>query len=241
MGLFFTILKVNWQYKKLYLLNVFFFWLSFLIQLVVFDIFVKDSWNELIRYLIIANFLAMFTSLYKVPEFSNLIAKGEIYRYGVRPMSYVFQIFIYELGDFIFYFFINLPLLMLSVWLLNLSVYSLLLPVLLSVVLSIEIITFFYSFTSVFIKNSAIKALLQGVSSFLSGSVIPLFLWPKEFQAIVSLLPFAAVIDVTIKAVTGKMPLLNATLIQLFWIVIFSIANYFTIEIIMSRQKNIGG
>jgi ABC-2 type transport system permease protein len=68
-----------------------------------------------------------------------------------------------------------------------------------------------------------IANIIQMISFFLSGNILPLTLFPKSWQAFVQYQPFAQALDMPIRLYTGSVPpqdILPSLLIQLLWLML---------------------
>lgn len=239
------------HYKVLNILNVCFVIIGLLMQLAVYDIFINsnnniDLWPKILVYVFLAGYLNIIMSIYRVPEFSNKITDGSYAVYSIRPISYVAQFSLIEFGESLNGMIIGLPLFLITISIaiyknIHLYILQTLLIMIFSIILSILMTINMYSITIFTKKNSAPKALFQGLSSLLSGSLVPIILWPEKLSRMVKVLPFALIINAPIEVSLGNQSVLETVILQLIWIIIFLITNKVFIERILSKQEHIGG
>lgn len=185
-------------------------------------------------------------SIYRVPEFSHKIIDGSYAVYSIRPISYITQFSLIEFGECLNGIIIGLPLFFITILIsiynnINLYIFKTFLVTIFSIILSILMTINMYSITIFTKKNSAPRALFQGISSLLSGSLIPLLLWPEKISRLVKILPFALIINAPIEVSLGNKSVLGTVMFQLIWIFIFLVINKVFIEKVLSKQEHIGG
>lgn len=236
------------KYKKLYVVNLIFSILSCLLKIAFIKIFSYNiqlaEYLDLITYSIATVFLSSVVSLYRIPEFSECFADGTFVKYSIRPFSYFSQLFYGEFGESLVNLIAFFPLLLISI--IHMAFYNInytniiefFITFLLSIVLSILVINNFYSLTVITTKNNAPRALLQGIASLVSGSLLPLYIFPEGIQKVFYLMPFAYIIGSPIQILLGKAELLNVLKNQLFWIVVLLFINICITEKIYAKLNN---
>ena len=239
------------QFKRLYLLNSIMLCFTTGIQFVVFDIFVNKSvdgslWKSTVVYVFVSNALNVVVTLYRVPEFSETVADGNIIRYFIRPTWFVHQFLLHEIGEVLIQLVVIIPQFLIFaivawVWRLHLYPVSFLMTAFLSIILSGLLTNLFYSLTFFTIKSSAPKALLQSVAGLLSGSLIPLILWPSALANAVKYSPFALIIDAPVKVLLGNEKLSTVVLHQGGWIVGLYLVSLYGLEKAFLHYKHVGG
>lgn len=239
--------KLFW---RIYLLNFSLILANMVIQLFVLHIFIQsansyDLWNNTVIYVMMAGVLGITSSLYRVPEFSESIYTGEFVRYSVRPMKYWIQFFFMELGESSLGILMVAPIFLFmnmyrTFHSLNLQVMLFVATFFLSMILSILFTNSIYALTQFTLKNSAPRALLQGISGLLSGSLVPLMFWPDKLE-IVKYLPFALIINGPIEVLLGRGNHWIVLLGQSIWIMFFLVVNDRLSERTLARQRHIGG
>lgn len=236
------------HYKKMYFFSFAMILFNIFLQLSIIQVFlVKNFLNidfDIIIYILLSAFISCSVSIYRVPNFSTKIVNGDYAIYGIRPFGYTTQFFyedftmsltfglIYCCIPIATSFFYNVDLL---------NVFSFFVSYVLGVVLASEIIILVYSLTIITQKNSAVKALFGMVSSLLSGTLIPLNFFPKNYINFIQYLPFASIVNTPIQIFFDFSKNLKLLCVQFIWIVLFFIINYFFTEKILKIQRHIGG
>lgn len=239
------------HYKVLNIMNIGFIVINSLIQLVFYKMFFNEYqnnnlWSEIIIYVFFAGYLGLIMSIYRVPEFSHKISDGSYSAYSIRPISYVNQFSLMEFGESINNIIVGLPLILIILFIsvyknINLNILGGILVSFFSIILSIKFTITFYSLTIFTKKNNGPRALFQGITSLLSGSLVPLILWPENLSRLVKVLPFALIINSPIEVSLGNTSLLKTLVLQIIWIVFFGLINKIITEKILCKQEHIGG
>ena len=239
------------RYKGVFVFNSFMLVFNTFIQLFIYQIFIKANqnptlWRDTILYVCLSNVIGITCSLYRIPEFSENIFDGSYVRYSIRPIKYTSQFFFMELGESINGLLISTPLLILLLLFIrkysyHAHIFLFFISFIFAIILSILMTNFFFSITVFTLKNSGPRALIQGISSLLSGSLIPLFFWPQKLIEYIQYLPFALIINGPIEVFLGSqngVPIIEG---QIIWIIIFIAIHYCFTEQILANQKHIGG
>ncbi|MGL5438951.1 MAG: ABC-2 family transporter protein [Filifactoraceae bacterium] len=238
------------SFWKTYVLNSVFILMNTIIQILIYSVFFQSSgddelWKKTVIYLLMASIVGMTSSLYRIPEFSECIYDGSFIKYSVRPIKYWVQFFLMEVGASILSVMLVIPVIILIVGFLfvnaiKIQIVKFVISLILAIILSILMTNSIYSLTQITLKNSAPRALLQGVAGLLSGSLVPLIFWPSQF-GIVKYLPFALIVNAPIEVLLGTQDIIKIAGIQSLWIGIFIVINGCFSEKILSRQQHIGG
>ncbi len=187
--------------------NIGFAILSIFIQLSILNLFVKEKelWESTIIYSITALGIGQINILNKVPIYADMMINGNIIKYYIRPTKIFISIIYEELGNSILNMVQVLPFfivsIFLSIQLSDTNFYNIVLffvSLFLGVILAILLGTSFYTITFYTTNYQGVKALLTGITSFLSGAMLPIILWPESIQPIVRYTPFALVLDTPI-------------------------------------------
>lgn len=237
--------------KKAYLLNSLLLIFSTIIKIVVIDVFVDktteiDLWKNTMAYILITSSLMMLVALYRIPDFSNVIINGNIISYYIRPTRLVNQFLYFEIGETLISFIIIIPQFILTClfilyYHIDLRIMSGLFTCFLAIIMSILMTNLFYSTTFLTKKNTAPKALLQSVAGLLSGSLIPLILWPESLVRFIKYNPFALMIDAPIKVLLGIYSPVFIVGQQFSWIFILYSLCFFYFERVFHSYTHVGG
>lgn len=223
--------KIN-QYKINFCLNNFFIIFSILIQICILNMFFfDDTQNNLQRqtiiYVIISGAISNVIAVNKVPEFAQNIKNGKILKYFIRPINLFNQIILQEIGNCLIDLMQIIPM-CIGVLGINLYFYNsignwlqLCVSLIFSIILSILMTNVFFSITFITMNYSGAKALLQGFNALLSGSLVPLILWPQHLSVIFKWSPFALIVDAPIQIFLGLEDLYTVLGLQIIWCIIF--------------------
>ncbi len=245
------ILKIK-QFRNMSYINLLFALLSISIQLAILSLFVKEKnlWQSTIIYTITALGINQVIAVNKVPIYVETMISGNILKYYTKPVKIFISIFYEELGNSILNLTQCIPFflasLILTIVYMDFNIINLVLFIIslsLSLILSILVCTTFYAITFYTTNHQSVKALLVGVMSFLSGSMLPLILWPEPLQKVVAYTPFALMVDAPIKFLINVYGLgnLNVILYQLIWIILFYIGCSILIDFFEKRGQFYGG
>ena len=242
-------LKKTRQFMAKFYLNILFIIIGLSLQLASFYIFFNtqnqintELWNDIILYLALASLIRHPLSIGTIPEFAPSISNGLFVKYLIRPINVFYNISAQEFGASLSALLQVIPfIVLLSIF--NNHRMPILLPIniLLAIILANQIKISFYSISIMTIGLSSAKALLQGFASFLSGSLIPLILWPQNIAKIMYLSPFALILDAPIRIFLNKASPKNITLYQILWITFFVILNKLLFKKTMKYYQSLGG
>lgn len=102
-------LKKISQYKTSFLLNLFFLFLSILIQISIIHVFWykyaynEELWSQAIIYVIFSTAIYNCLEVARVPEFAENVKNGKVVKYFIRPMDLFHQTFLQEMGNSLIY------------------------------------------------------------------------------------------------------------------------------------------
>lgn len=239
------------HYKALNIMNTVSIIFNSLIQVVFYKMLFNDHqnnvlWSEVLIYVFFAGYLGLIMSIYRVPEFSNKISDGSYSAYTIRPISYISQFSLIEFGESINNIIVGFPLILIVLLIsiyknIKLSILEGILVSFFSMILSIKLTIAFYALTIFTKKNNGPRAIFQGITSLLSGSLVPLILWPENALRFVKILPFALIINSPIEVSLGNASLLKTLVLQLTWITFLGLINKIITERILCKQEHIGG
>jgi ABC-2 type transport system permease protein len=189
------------------------------------------NYLDMMTYLTITTTMAALFSSYMEIEIEENVRLGTISIMMTKPFSYPFYLFAREFGKLLFYIFMRaLPLILLVKIFLNikLAFVSLFCVSLLFGWIIEFCMNFLIGMWSFWTKGEiwGMRFVKRTVSTMISGSLIPLFLFPKWLLGIVQLLPFQAVFYIPVSIYMGMLSgseLLNAILTQLVWVLFFGV------------------
>lgn len=245
------IIKKIKHFKFLYVSDTIFTIIGAILQLVVLSVYINPTinsliWEQLLVYVFLSSYIGHVVSLFRVPEFAEKIINGNYAVYALRPVSYCTQFFFIEVGESlrgaitgVILFAISLSIIILRYQ--SFRILEFLLTFILSIILSTMLSITFFSLTVVTKKEQAPKAIFQCISSLLSGSLLPLILWPENLVKYLKFTPFALIINAPIEVGLGTQTFQTVFLFQLFWLFIFGLGIQFIVEKILSHQEHIGG
>lgn len=167
---------------------------------------------EMTTYVILSKILASQFTGGLNRMLADWIYKGDIGNELIRPMSLMFNLFSRRVGEFFFYLvFKALPVLLVSFLVLGGTVpMDMLHFVLFSVSVCMSVVLMFYfeilvgMGTVYTLSYSAFGFVKQAVFELLSGSIVPLALFPDMIERIINMLPFAGMVSVPVQIYLGK-------------------------------------
>lgn len=187
-------------------------------------------------------FIALFRVVIEDWDIYSAISSGSICYELVRPIDLYGKWFCQSAGNRLAIMVIsNLPVLLLA--LIVPEPYRIVLPhslkqhllFVISTVLAFAVVVAFamLMYISLFyiISQRGIRIVVTAVTTFLSGSVVPLPFFPKKVLAVVKLLPFAAMQNMPLQIFCGSIAgkeALAGVCFQLFWfVVLFAVGKLF--------------
>lgn len=178
------------------------------------------SYNYMLKYIIFAN---VFFNIIKINNYaiSNDIRSGDLNRYLLRPIRYVVHKLWSDFGGFLVnLLFMTIPLLAIAfIFRISLiQMISFLIMSILSFGIMFLIVIILSSLTFWFMEVSFLFATIGFVTSFLSGTLVPVSIMPDFIRFISNLLPFRFFgYEAAVYIITGEMR--NLILLQqLAWI-----------------------
>lgn len=186
---------------------------------------------EITTYIILSRTLAMQFSEGINREFALWIYEGSIGTEMLRPVRLFTNLFSRRVGEFLFYItFKAVPIMLLAFLLLggagpaggiNLLLFLLSVLISIGIMFYVEVLVGMGSFYT--LTHYALGYTKTAVLDLLSGSVVPIFLFPGFIQEILTFLPFAGMVSVPINIFLGKYALRESLMyigIQCFWVII---------------------
>lgn len=235
------------HYWKIFCGNTILYIYALIIQLTILRVFLTEEhlWNKTVVYILLSTYIGSAVSLYREPFFSTQINSGAYAVYAIRPLRYFYQFIYEEISTSVAVCIYSLPILLVAYilsYVYTITVNPLwLVSYILALILSANITVCFYSLSVILQKNTAVRALVQVIAGLLSGSLLPLVLWPHKLVILIQYLPFAAVIHIPIALYLNEIGSYYLLFSQVGWLIILFILNRSIIEYILSKQQHIGG
>lgn len=245
-------LKKIIQYIENIKVNIMFTFISIGIELSIYYMFFYDNtdsklWTNTIVYVIFSSSMYNLITINRVPEFAEEIKNGKIIKNFIRPINIFDQFILQEIGNSMIEVVQSLPVIGLGIIMSFLLIGNInnilffIISLLLSIVLSTLIANTIFSFTFLTLDYSGIKAILQGISSLLSGALIPLILWPERLVAILKYSPFAVLIDGPIEIILNIEKPQNIIIFQILWCIVFYSVGRFLFKKLPQYCDYVGG
>jgi ABC-2 type transport system permease protein len=185
--------------------------------------------NDTIRYILLAFIFMPLTSNDLVWEFGSNLREGMMIHHLLRPVNFQGMNYAQMLGGLVMRLVLNLPMFLVAI-----LVFGLRLPTdpaawlafLVSAVLGFTVMFYFNWFLACFTFYTTeiwgLGVLIEGMTLFLSGALVPLVMMPEWLRTLVLSVPFAQALAVPIGLLSGITPVADAPrlwFIQVLWIV----------------------
>lgn len=186
------------------------------------------SFQQTLNYILLAQVISVSVWTNVIANVGYMVREGQIGIEFLRPIDFQWAQYLGGISQLGISLLLNLPLLGLAI------LYGAQLPADLRVWIAF-LISLFLGYTVIFLFDWWIAALvfyttevwglmvfLTGVSTFFSGTLLPLVMMPEWLQTIAAILPFSQVVFVPIGLLSGTIPLEEAPtrwLIQLVWVI----------------------
>lgn len=184
--------------------------------------------NQTITYILLAFIFMPLTSIDVVWEVGSSLREGTIIHHLLRPINFQGMNYAQMLGILATRLLLQLPMAVAAVLLFGLRFPTDLmtwLAFIVSALLGFTVMFFFNWFLACFTFYTTeiwgLGVLIEGMSFFLSGSLVPLIMMPEWIRTIVLSIPFAQALAVPVGLLAGITPLSDAPrvwLIQILWI-----------------------
>lgn len=210
------------------------------------------TFEEMTTYVILSKVLA--SQFYEGINryFATWIYEGRIGSELLRPISLFTNLGTRRAGEFLFFvLFKALPVLVISYGFLNgtgpkdiVSFGFFLCNVILSVgiLFFVEVLVGMMAFYT--LTYYSIDFTKSALLDFLSGAVVPFFLFPESISKILNYLPFAGMVSIPINMFLGKYEvkeIINLLIIQLLWLLLFGGLTYLMYKISIRKVVVQGG
>ncbi|HSB00722.1 MAG TPA: ABC-2 family transporter protein [Anaerolineales bacterium] len=184
--------------------------------------------NQTLTYILLAFIFTPLTSIDVVWEMGSNLREGTIIHHLLRPINFQGMNYAQSLGILVTRLLLQAPMAVVAVLLFGLRFPTDLatwLAFVVSALLGYTVMFFFNwllaCLTFYTTEIWGLGVLIEGMSFFLSGSLVPLVMMPEWLRTIVLSIPFAQALAVPVGLLTGITPLHEAPrvwLIQILWI-----------------------
>jgi ABC-2 type transport system permease protein len=185
--------------------------------------------DQTLRYILLAFIFMPLASNDLVWEFGSNLREGMMIHHLLRPINFQGMNYAQSLGRLVTELVLQIPMVIVAVVLFGLRFpidIATWLAFIVSALLGFTVMFFFYWFLACLTFYTTeiwgLGVLIQGMSYFLSGSLVPLVMMPEWLRTIVISIPFAQALGVPVSLLTGITPLREAPqvwFIQVLWIV----------------------
>ncbi|MEN9562170.1 MAG: hypothetical protein RIR73_414 [Chloroflexota bacterium] len=185
--------------------------------------------QQTINYILLAFFFMPLVGNDLLWEFGSNLREGLMIHHLLRPVNFQMMNYAQQLGGLVTRMVFQLPIILLAMFLFDLKFPSdagTWVAFLVSALLGFTVM-FFFSWVlacMAFYTTEiwGLGVLIEGITIFFSGSLVPLVMMPDWLRAIVLSVPFAQALAVPVGLLSGITPLSDAPrmwLIQIIWIV----------------------
>ena len=184
--------------------------------------------NQTLQYILLAFIFRPLTDNDLVWDFGSNLREGTIVHHLLRPINFQGMNYAQNLGTLVTRLTLNIPMAVVAVLLFGLRFphdIATWAAFLVSAMLGFTVMFFFNWFLACFTFYTTeiwgLGVLIEGMTFFLSGALVPIVMMPARLQNIVMAVPFAQALGVPISLLTGITPLSDAPqvwLTQIIWI-----------------------
>ena len=184
--------------------------------------------QQTINYILLAFIFMPLTSNDLIWEFGSNLREGTIIHHLLRPINFQGMNYAQMLGGLVMRLILQAPMAVVAVFLFGLRIptdLSTWLAFIVSALLGFTVMFFFNWFLACFTFYTTeiwgLGVLVEGMTFFLSGALVPLVMMPDWLRTIVLSVPFAQALAVPVGLLTGITPLRDAPqvwFIQILWI-----------------------
>ena len=207
--------------------------------------------SQTITYILLAFIFMPLTNNDLVWEFGSNLREGMMIHHLLRPINFQGMNYAQALGALVMNLVLNTPVLLVAILAFGLRLPSdplTWLAFLVSALLGFTVMFFFNWFLACFTFYTTeiwgLGVLIQGMTIFLSGSLVPLVMMPEWMRAVVLSVPFAQALAVPVGLLSGITPLGDAPriwLIQILWIIGMWIASTLFFRVAIRKITVQGG
>jgi ABC-2 type transport system permease protein len=185
--------------------------------------------SQTLQYILLAFIFRPLTNNDLVWEFGSNLREGTIAHHLLRPINFQGMNYAQNLGTLVTQLTLNIPMAVVAVLLFGLRFphdIATWAAFLVSALLGFTVMFFFNWFLACFTFYTTeiwgLGVLIEGMTFFLSGALVPIVMMPAWLQNIVMAVPFAQALGVPVSLLTGITPLSDAPqvwLTQIAWII----------------------
>ena len=185
--------------------------------------------HQTITYVLLAFIFRPLTDNDLVWEFGSNLREGMMIHHLLRPVNFQGMNYAQMLSGLIMRLVLNIPMVLVAVLLFDLQLPShpaTWLAFIVSALLGFTVMFYFNWFLACFTFYTTeiwgLGVLIEGMTFFLSGALVPLVMMPEWLRTLVLSVPFAQALAVPVGLLTGITPLReapNVWLIQVIWII----------------------
>ena len=185
--------------------------------------------NQTINYILLAFIFLPLTSTDLVWEFGGNLREGLMIHHLLRPVNFQAMNYAQMLGGLVTRLALQVPMVVVAILAFGLRFPTDLktwLAFIVSALLGFTVMFYFSWFLACFTFYTTeiwgLGVLIEGMTFFLSGSLVPLVMMPEWLRTLVLSVPFAQSLAVPVGLLTGITPLAEAPrvwLIQILWII----------------------
>lgn len=184
--------------------------------------------EQTLQYILLAFIFAPLANNDLVWEFGSNLREGMIIHHLLRPINFQGMNYVQSLGSLVTQLAMQIPMVVVAVLLFGLRFphdIPTWVAFIVSALLGYTVMFFFNWFLACFTFYTTeiwgLGVLIQGMTFFLSGALVPIVMMPEWLQTAVLSVPFAQALGVPISLLTGITPLSEAPqvwLSQIVWI-----------------------
>jgi len=185
--------------------------------------------DKTLQYILLAFIFSPLAGNDLVWEFGSNLREGMMIHHLLRPINFQGMNYAQNLGRLVTELMLQIPVVIVAVVLFGLRFptdIATWLGFIVSALLGLTVMFFFYWFLACLTFYTTevwgLGVLIQGMSFFLSGTLVPIIMMPAWLQTIVLSVPFAQAVGVPVSLLTGIIPLSEAPrvwLTQILWII----------------------
>jgi ABC-2 type transport system permease protein len=185
--------------------------------------------NQTLQYILLAFIFRPLTNNNLVWEFGSNLREGTIVHHLLRPINFQGMNYAQSLGSLVTELTLQIPMAIVAVLFFGLRLPHDLptwIAFIISALLGYTVMFFFNWFLACFTFYTTeiwgLGVLIEGMTFFLSGALVPIVMMPEWLQNIVLAVPFAQALGVPISLLTGITPLSDAPQVwlnQILWII----------------------
>ncbi len=209
------------------------------------------SLQQTLTYILLAQIFIPLASMDLIWEFGNSLREGAIIHHLLRPINFQAMYYSQSIGVLLTRMIMQIPIAIVAMLLFGLKIPTDIAAwgaFLISAALGFTTLFFFHwcisCLTFYTTEVWGLGVLIEGLTIFLSGSLVPLAMMPGWLGKLVANIPFAQALAVPINFLTGITPLSAAPhtwLNQLIWLCVMWVASIFVFRFAVQKITVQGG